>query len=255
MIRSNRVKAMLREKGVALGTFVRTTSPPVVEVLGLVGFDFIVIDNEHSPVGLESTANLIRAADGVGLVSIVRVMENAAVHIMRALDAGALGVQVPQIKSRAEAEYAARACKYPPRGIRGLATSHRAARHGLADPAEYVATANSETMLVAYVENADAVDNLEEIVAVPDVDALFIGPADLSASLGYPTQVSHPQVVRAIDRVYAVADEAGIPVGTVAADAESAAALIDKGAQLIAISSDLQMIGRWSSGTLHALRG
>ncbi len=151
MIRSNRVKAMLKEGQVALGTFVRTTSPPVVEVLGLAGFDFCVIDNEHSPVGLESTANLIRAADGVGLVPIVRVMENAAVHIMRALDAGALGVQVPQIHDRAEAEYAARAVKYPPWGIRGLAASHRAARHGMADPAEYVATANAETMLLAGV--------------------------------------------------------------------------------------------------------
>ena len=87
MIRPNRVKAMLKRGEVALGTFVRTTSPPVVEVLGLAGFDFVIIDNEHSPVGLESTANLIRAADGVNIVPIVRVMTNAAVHIMRALDA------------------------------------------------------------------------------------------------------------------------------------------------------------------------
>ena len=254
MIRPNRVKAMLKRGEVALGTFVRTTSPPVVEVLGLAGFDFVIIDDEHSPVGLESTANLIRAADGVNIVPIVRVMTNAAVHIMRALDAGALGVQVPQIHDRQEAEYAARATKYPPRGIRGLATSHRAASYGLMEPAEYVSAANAETMFMAYVENAQAVDNLEEIVAVPDIDVLFIGPADLSASLGYPTQISHPKVVQALDRVYAVAGKANIPVGTVAADAESAAALIARGTQLIAISSDLQMMGRWGQDTLHTLR-
>ena len=254
MIRPNRVKAILRQGGVALGTFVRTTSAPVVEVLGLAGFDLIIIDNEHSPVGIESTSNLIRAADLVDMVPVVRVMENAQVQIMRALDAGALGVQVPQIRDREEAEYAARATRYPPRGIRGLATSHRAASHGMADPAGYVEAANAETMLIAYVENLDAVRNLEEIVTVPEIDVLFIGPADLSASLGYPTQTSRPEVVAAIDRVYAVAGEAGIPVGTVAADAEGARALIEKGARLIAIGSDLQMIGGWSQRTLQALR-
>jgi 2-keto-3-deoxy-L-rhamnonate aldolase RhmA len=98
------------------------------------------------------------------------------------------------------------------------------------------------------------VENLGEIVTVPEVDVLFIGPADLSASLGYPTQTTHPKVADTIDRVYAVAGEAGIPVGTVAADAEGAKTLIDKGARLIAISSDLQMIGGWSQNTLHALR-
>lgn len=254
VIRPNRVKATLQRGGVALGTFVRTTSAPVVEVLGLAGFDFIIIDNEHSPVGLESTANLIRAADVVDLVPVVRVMGNAQVHILRALDAGALGVQVPQIRNREEAEYAARATRYPPRGIRGLATSHRAASHGMADPAAYVEQANTETMLIAYVENVDAVRNLEEIVTVPEIDVLFVGPADLSASLGHPTQTSHPRVVEAIDRVYAVAGAAGIPVGTVASDAEGARALIARGARLIAISSDLQMIGGWSRDALRALR-
>jgi len=238
-----------------VGTFVRTTSAPVVEVLGLVGFDFVIIDNEHSPVGLESTANLIRAADGVGITPFVRVMENRPVPILRALDAGALGVQVPQIGSREEAERAARAVKYPPRGTRGLATSHRAADHGLMDPLEYVAKADAETMLIAYVENKDAVDNLEEIVTVPDIDVLFIGPADLSASLGYPARTDHPEVVRAIRHVYSVAVGAGIPVGTVAADADAARKLLDEGVRFIAMSSDLQMIGAWGRDALHSLRG
>lgn len=253
-MRTNRVKSLLREGGRALGTFVRTTSAPVVEVLGLVGFDFIIVDNEHSPVGLEATANLIRAADGVGLTPFVRVCENRPVPIMQALDAGALGVQVPQISSRAEAECAARACKYPPRGSRGLATSHRAADHGLLDPQAYVQQADEETMLLAYVENKEAVACLEEIVTVPDVDLLFVGPADLSASLGYPAQVNHPEVVRAIDRVLAVAGEAGIPVGTVAADAAGARRLVERGFRLIALSSDLQMIGAWAREALAAWR-
>ncbi len=254
-MRTNRVKAMLAAGQTALGTFVRTTHPAVVEVLGLVGFDFVIIDNEHSPVDVESTANLIRAADGVGIVPFVRVRTNDAVAIMQALDAGALGVQVPQISSRAEAEYAARAVKYPPIGTRGLATSHRAADHGLMDPLEYVRLADQETMLLAYVENREAVANMKEIVSVPNVDLLFVGPADLSASYGHPAQTSHPEVQRAIDKVLAVAGEANIPVGTVASDAPSARALIARGVRLLAISSDLQMIGRWSADTLSALRG
>ena len=106
-MRTNRVKAMLAAGEPILGTFVRTTHPAVVEVLGLVGFDCIIIDNEHSPLDLESTANLIRAADGVGMTPLVRVRTNDPVAIMQALDAGALGVQVPQISSRADAERAA----------------------------------------------------------------------------------------------------------------------------------------------------
>jgi len=252
-VRKNRIKALLTEGGVAIGTFVRTTSAPVAEVLGLAGLDFIIIDTEHSPVGLESVAHQIRAADSVGLAPFVRVHTNDAVAIMRALDAGALGVQVPQISNAEEATYAARAIKYPPWGTRGLATSHRAARHGLMIPHEYVTMADSETMFICYVENKDAVDNLEDIVSVPNVDVLFIGPADLSASLGYPTQVNHPDVQQAIDRVYAIAADAGVAVGTVAADAEAAAGLIARGARFIALSSDLQMIGRWCTDALCAL--
>ncbi len=253
-MRTNRVKAMLANGENVLGTFVRTTHPAVVEVLGLVGFDFVIIDNEHSPVGIESTANLIRAADGVGITPFVRVMTNDAVAIMQALDAGALGVQVPQISARQDAEYAARALKYPPIGIRGLATSHRAANHGLMDPLEYVRMADQETMFLAYVENREAVANIEEIVTVPNIDLLFLGPADLSASYGYPAQTAHPEVQQAIARVLQVAAAAGIPVGTVAADAASARALLDRGVRFLAISSDLQMIGRWGSETLRALR-
>ena len=254
-MRTNRVKALLAAGEPVLGTFVRTTHPAVVEVLGLVGFDCVIIDNEHSPLDLESTANLIRAADGVGMTPLVRVRTNDPVAIMQALDAGALGVQVPQISSRADAERAARACKYPPAGTRGLATSHRAADHGLMDPLEYVRQADRETMLLAYVENREAVECLEEIVAVPHVDLLFMGPADLSASYGHPAETSHPDVQRAIGRVLQVAGEAGIPVGTVASDAESARALLARGVRLLAISSDLQMIGRWGADTLRELRG
>ena len=253
-MRTNRIKAVLADGGTVFGTFVRTTSAPVVEVLGLIGFDFVIIDNEHSPMDVESTANLVRAADGVGITPFVRVMTNDAVAIMRALDAGALGVQVPQISNRKDAEYASRAVKYPPIGTRGLATSHRAADHGLMDPLEYVRMADQETMFLAYVENREAVANLEEIVTVPNIDLLFIGPADLSASLGYPTQTAHPEVQRAIAHVLRVAEAAGLPVGTVASDSVSARALIDQGVRFLAISSDLQMIGRWGGDTLKALR-
>jgi len=253
-MRTNRVNALLAEGKTALGTFVRTTHPAVVEVLGLVGFDFVIIDNEHSPVDVESTANLIRAADGAGVVPFVRVRTNDAVAIMQALDAGALGVQVPQISNRAEAEYAARAVKYPPVGTRGLATSHRAADYGLMDPLAYVRMADRETMLLAYVENRQAVSNLEEITQVPGVDLLFVGPADLSASYGHPADTAHAEVQQAIDRVLSVAGRAGIPVGTVASDAAAARALMARGVRLLAISSDLQMIGRWGAETLAALR-
>jgi len=242
---------MLKRGEVVLGTFVRTTSPPVVEVLGLSGFDFIIIDNEHSPLGIESTANQIRTADLMDIVPIVRVTENRQSLILRALDAGALGVQVPQISSMEEARLAAESAKYAPLGVRGLATSHRAAKYGFMDDETYWEAANQETMVVAYVENREAYEELDNILTVPGIDVFMIGPMDLSQALGHPTHPEHPEVQQAIEEIIKKVRGAGRAVGITAATPEAAKGWIEKGVQYIAYSSDLGLLARISSQSLR----
>lgn len=253
-LRPNPVKAALRAGRLVIGTFVRTTSLPVVEVLGLAGFDFVVIDNEHSPLDIEATANLIRAAELTGMVPVVRVLENQPSLILRVMDAGAMGVQVPQVGTRAEAERLVRSVKYYPDGDRGLALSHRAARYGMASGSEFIRWTNEESLVVAYVENQAALDNLEEIVAVPGIDVLFVGPFDLSQALGVPGEITNPRIESAIDRVIRTAAAAGVATGIIAADPAAARRWIERGIRYIAYSSDLGLLAGAAGAALAAIR-
>lgn len=243
-IRRNQVKELLRNGKVVYGTFVRCVDPMVVEVLGYLGFDFVVIDNEHSPTDTLTTASLIRAADSVDLVPIVRVAENSPSYILKALDSGALGVQVPQVNTPERARAAVASAKYTPIGNRGFAATHRAARHGLMDAQEYFRMANEETLVVAYVETKEAVDNLKHMVKVEGIDVFFIGPFDLSQSLGVPAQVNHPLVQETIEFVIRTVRGANRSVGTIASSGEAVKNLVDRGVQYIIYSSDLGMLAQ-----------
>ena len=194
-MRKNRVKSLLKEGKPAIGCFIAVPSPMVVELCALLGFDFVVVDTEHGIADMETMENMIRAADAFGMVPIARVAVNIPQVILRYMDAGALGAQLPQINSADEAMQVVASVKYRPLGRRGLA-GIRAADYGIGGSyTDYIAQANEETLVIVHVETPEAVDNLAETVQVAGVDVFYIGPTDLSYSLGHPGDPGHPEVL------------------------------------------------------------
>jgi 4-hydroxy-2-oxoheptanedioate aldolase len=199
-LRKNLTKTLIKEGKTAYGVFIPMNCPTLVEIIGHLKFDFVLIDAEHSPMDIESCEHMVRAADSVNITPIIRVAMNIRQNILRYLDTGALGVQMPMINSKADAEYAVDSVKYPPEGKRGLA-GVRASSYSLAGPlSDYVKEANQETMTIVQVETMEAVDNLKGIVSAP-ADVVFIGPTDLSSAMGFPGQVNHPEVQKMIARL------------------------------------------------------
>jgi len=233
-MRKNLTKDKIKEGKKAYGVFVPMSCPTIVEIIGHIGFDFVILDAEHSPISAESCEHMVRAADCVSITPIIRVGVNIRQNILRYLDIGALGVLMPQINSKAEVETVIESVKYPPEGRRGLA-GVRAANYGLTGSLDaYVKEANRETMVIVQVETMQAIDNLKEILAVPGTDVIFIGPSDLSSAMGYPGQVNHPEVQKMI--VYLVDEirKAGKVAGTVAHDLDALRRCKERGFQYIA---------------------
>ncbi len=200
-----------------VGSWVSLGAPAAAEIVGDLGFDFVVVDTEHTPLSIESAEELIRAVDTVGQTdTVVRVPENDETEIKRALDLGAAGVMAPQVETATEAEALVAATRYPPDGVRGIAGS-RANGYGK-NIGPYFEAANDEVAVLPQVETATGLTNVAEVAAVDGVDALFVGPADLSADLGCFGEYDAPEFVDAVDRVLAAGEHAGIPVGTLATE-------------------------------------
>ena len=232
-MRKNLTKAKLMEGKTTYGVFVGMNCPPIVEILGHIGFDFVIIDAEHSPLTPESCEQMVRAADCVNITPIIRVAMNFRQNILRYLDIGALGIQIPQINSRIEVEDAIDSVKYPPEGERGLA-ANRANDYNLTKPlTEYVKEANRETMTVIQIETLDAVKNIKEILAVSTADVFFIGPTDLSTVMGYPGQTNHPEVQKMIAYLVGEIKAAGKVAGTTAYDIETLKKCQERGFKFI----------------------
>lgn len=242
MIRPNPLLPRLRAGEPCIGTFAKLTDPAATEVLGLCGFDFIVIDNEHTTMSKESMVGLIRAAERTGMVPTVRPRDKGASEILQALDSGALGVQVPQVDTREQACQVVERVKYAPLGTRGYAASQRAAHYGFMNAREYAEASNRETLVACYCETAEAIRNLDEIVTVDGVDVIFIGPFDLSQALGVMGEPGHPRVLEAIGQITETTRAAGKAVGIIASDEVQARRWIDSGIQYIVVSSDTGMI-------------
>ncbi len=221
-----------------LGTIVAIESPEVVETLAAAGFDWLFIDGEHSPLSPLGVQRMVLAAGEVPCV--VRVPANDEAWIKQSLDAGAAGIIVPLVNTPAQAASAVQRAKYPPLGVRGVGPS-RALGYGYGI-ADYVARANAETVVIVQAEHRDAVAAIDDIVAVPGLDAIFVGPFDLSLSLGLPGQLEHPEVVRSIERVCVAAQGAGLPVGFFGVTPAAVQPWINRGATLIACGVDLMML-------------
>lgn len=239
---TNKLKAMLKNGESAIGTFAAVNSPDVIELLALAGFDFVIIDCEHGPMDAEASTNLIRAAEGRGMTPLARVRCNSETVVLKHLDVGAHGVQIPQINTRQDAENAIRFAKYHPEGRRGVALP-RASGFGMFPIDEYFVRENRETLVVVHCENTVGLENLEEIAQVPGIDVIFMGPFDMSQSMGIPGQVTHPRIEEAAKRVLAICGKYGIAPGIFVGSAEDAARRRDQGFRYLPIGVDCTIIG------------
>lgn len=232
----NKVKAKLGAGEPAFGCFVRTPEPSLIEYVAMLGWDFLVFDAEHGTLQPRDVEDLCRAVEPRGTTPIVRVTTNDAPTILRFLDTGAHGLHVPWVNSAAEVERAVQSVKYTPRGIRGLAGS-RASEWGINEPiGEYVKRANRETLVVIHIETQDAVDAIDEYIKVDGVDVLFLGPTDLSQSLGHPGDLKHADVLRAMDRVADAVVGSGKTLGIYAGTVDMTKEWLDRGARYFTTS-------------------
>ena len=249
----NRLKRMLKAGKKTAGAWAQLCSPTSAEILCRAGFDWVLIDMEHSPADLQTLVAQLQAMGAYGVVPVVRAPWNDLVWIKRILDAGAYGVMIPSVNTREQAIAAVQACKYPPLGIRGIAGSPRAAGFGR-DTSAYLKRANDEILVILQVETPQAIDNLDAIGKVPGVNALFIGPMDLSTSMGHLGNPAHPEVQAAIATVEAKTKALGMPLGTISAGWEQAKTLYDRGYQLITLLSDVILLSKASAEALARFR-
>ncbi len=242
----------LRKHERLIGTIVTLDAPPVTELLAAAGFDWLFIDGEHAPLDFARIQVLLQAA-GDRCPCIVRVPGIDEVFVKKALDIGADGVIVPQVRSAAQAKEIVRWCRYPPQGGRSVGVGRA---HGYGPRFnDYVARANDEISVILQIENADAVTAIEKIAAVEGVDALFVGPYDLSGSLGAPGAVTDSRVVKAIERVRDVCRQSNMPAGIFGIDGDAVKPWIAEGFTLIAVGIDTLLLAAAASDTLAALRG
>jgi 2-dehydro-3-deoxyglucarate aldolase len=235
-----------------LGTWVLSASPLVAEAVGHAGFDWGVLDMEHTPLDLMGLVHLLQAVAGTKMVPVVRVPWNDAVVVKRVLDAGATTLLFPFVQDAAEAARAVASTRYPPQGVRGIAGPSRANRFGTL--ANYVGVANRGIGVIAQLETAQAIEQLEAIVAVDGIDAIFIGPADLSASLGHPGQMTHPAVMDLMGKAAQRCKALGKPIGTIGNHPEAVAQYRAAGFDFVAIASDLGLLMQGARAVTAALR-
>jgi 2-dehydro-3-deoxyglucarate aldolase len=219
-----------------IGCWVSLTSPITAEILGLAGFDWLLIDGEHAPNDLNTFVLQLMALKDSPSAPVVRPQSNDAVLIKRLLDAGFANFLIPMVDTADDARRAVAATRYPPAGIRGVSVSMRGNRYGTVG--DYQQVANEHVALAVQIETPTAVANVEAICAVEGVDAVFIGPSDLAAGYGYLGQASHPHVQAAMRTVIETARTAGVPVGILAPVEADARRYLDMGVTMVAVGSD-----------------
>lgn len=238
MFRSNKLKKSMQNGGRAYGTWLMSAVPTLAEIASHAGYDFLVFDNEHGPGDLFTTIDMLRAAQATDVTCMVRASSHDPALLARMADCGVDTFLVPMVNTAAEAKAVVNACLYPPEGNKGFAAGAvRASGYGFS--AEYVAEANKNIFIAVQIESAEAVGNVAEIAAVPGVDMIFIGPNDLSGSLGHLAETDHPVVVENVQRAFDSARAAGKPVGSIPLKGQTYKDSFDAGFQLIVDGADV----------------
>jgi len=252
---ANIVKQKLLNGQVTLGGWVMLGHPGVAQILSACGFDWVAVDMEHAAIDIENLENLFRAVELHGALPFVRLPGHDPIVLKRCLDAGARGLIFPMVNSADQARELVAHAKYPPVGCRG-ASLVRAARYGLTF-ADYYKNHNDDVVLVMMIEHIDAVDRIEEIVAVDGIDALFFGPYDLTSSMNIVGQLDHPKFLAAVEKVKSAARKAGVPLGmhVVPPDLSLLKQRISEGYQFIGASIDTQILLHFGKQLVNVLNG
>lgn len=249
----NHFKRALTSGRTPVGTWLMSAAPSTAEALGCAGFDFLVVDMEHTPIDVADMIGILRAIAGTPAQAIVRPPWNDPVMAKRALDAGATTLLFPFVQDADEARRAVASTRYPPDGIRGVAGTHRASRFGTV--ANYLQRANAEICVIVQVETLAALARLDDIAAVPGVDSIFIGPADLAASMGLIGDGGNPAVQEKLAAAAAACRRLGKPCGIVGATPEMVGRFLAYGYSWVAIGSDMSLLVGRAREYLGQLRG
>jgi 2-keto-3-deoxy-L-rhamnonate aldolase RhmA len=261
--KENRILATLKKGEVPLGIQVSIPSPSVIEILAYTGFDFYMLDMEHTQVNVETMEHCIRAADAAGITTIVRVAENNPNLIRQSIEAGAQGVVIPHVKNREDVRNAIDSVRYPPEGKCGICPAIRAANFSKAGWNEYLVHSRNQTMVIPLIEDKEGIGNAEEILAElkPGVDAAGFGRGDLAQSITQPGQkvdFDHPYLAEALERVLSISEKRGIPIiGMPWPDytPECFKAVVNKGIRIMMYSVDLFLFYDLCQGIVRAVRG
>ena len=245
------LRKRLKNGELLLGTILSLNSPDVAEMLSGIGFDWLFIDAEHSTLAPHHLQAIFQAT-GDSIPCVVRIPLLDEIVVKKTLDAGAAGLLVPQVNTAAQAEQLVKWGRYYPKGSRGLGFG-RAQGYGL-KVSEYLETANESILLSVQAESAEAVKNIESIVRVQGLDAVLVGPYDLSASMGLPGQIDHPDIKAAIQHVADVCKGAGMPIGIFGMTAEAVLPYIEQGFKYIVVGVDTVLLGNSARQLLGQLR-
>ncbi|MGA3405108.1 MAG: aldolase/citrate lyase family protein [Candidatus Bathyarchaeia archaeon] len=247
------LRAMWRQGIPTFGPFVQLNSPGICEILGHAGFDYCIIDMEHGVIHVDTAENMVRASTASGIVPIIRVALNKPELISQALNLGASGVHIPHISTSEEAERAVWASKFFPLGGRGVCPFVRAARYS-ADKTIYYNKANTETMVIIAIEGTEGIDNLGDILKVKGIDVIFVGPYDLSQSLGVPGQVTHQKVIDKVREIALLSKKAGIAVGLFVETPEAAKEWVKQGVLYCCLDVDGAILLKASENYMKQVR-
>ncbi|SDB29806.1 HpcH/HpaI aldolase family protein [Bauldia litoralis] len=238
MFRPNRLKARIRAGERSFGTWLQSATPTFAELAATAGFDFFIVDQEHGPGDLGDAIDQMRAASGGEATMVVRVPSSEPVYLKRLVDAGVEGLLVPMVETAEEARAIVAACRFPPRGSRGNAWDiTRSSSYGF--QADYYDRADDNLLIIVQIETARAVENAREIAGVDGVDVVFIGPTDLSGSIGLPGQTGAPEVTALIEQAMKAAVDAGKPLASVPRIGRSWQQVFDDGFLMVATGSEI----------------
>ena len=247
------LRTMWRQNIPTFGPFIQLNAPGICEIFGHAGFDFCIIDMEHGVIHVDTAENMVRAANTAGIAPIIRVAFNRPELISQALNVGASGVHIPHVSTLEEATQAVWASKFFPLGGRGVCPFVRAARYS-ADKTIYYNKANTETMVIVAIEGTEGIDNLDEILKVKGIDVIFVGPYDLSQSLGVPGQVTHQKVVDKVREIATLSKKHDVAVGMFVETPEAAKQWVKQGVLYCSLDVDAAILLKASVNYMKQLR-
>lgn len=249
----NRLRALLKQKATTYGLWVTMESPTLTEIAGALGMDWVCVDMEHGHLDFREVMEHVRAVRGSETTVLVRVPEIQGEKVKRVLDIGAHGVLLPLVRSRADVERGMRLARYPPEGERGVG-GERAVKWGLGFQ-EYLDHANEETLIIPLIETVDAAENIDDVLSVPGIEAIFFGPSDLSTDYGYLGQWEGPGVAQKILDIRNKADAMGIGSGIMTTSVEDGLMRRDQGFAMVGLGSDSGLLIRSINQAFEKLRG